>query len=209
MLQELTEGDLRTEIMFVMFSSSSGGAGELTIYLALVNSMLRVTVDEAALATQVQELTLAQQADGEDELAFAERGCELKNLCSFLYAQAVVKSRSVEGLNWSVHMENRKPSTSPATVAGLVRFEYCHGDECRNLREEQRQERQGKLAEEKKDARKARDLPEEAVSISIRWLRLWELPRPVYRGPKSRRHPQEPRTGVGTATTIDTGRTIA
>ncbi|MBR7748528.1 hypothetical protein KDM92_18285, partial [Undibacterium sp. BYS107W] len=71
MLQEFTKGDLRTELMSVMPSSSSGGAGEVTSYLELVNWLLRAMVDEAALASQVEEFTQAHQEENEDELFFA------------------------------------------------------------------------------------------------------------------------------------------
>lgn len=53
MLQKVTKGDLRREIMSVMPTSSSGGAGEVTAYLALIIWLLRAMVDEAAFAFQV------------------------------------------------------------------------------------------------------------------------------------------------------------
>lgn len=69
MLQEFAKGALRTEIMSVMPSSSNGGPGEVTSYLEVVNWLLRAMLDEAALATHVEELTQAHQEEVEDELS--------------------------------------------------------------------------------------------------------------------------------------------
>lgn len=140
MLQEFNKGDLRTEITSVVHSSSSeGAAGEVTSYLELFNWFLRAMVDEVALATQVEEVTQAQEEDREDESSFAERVRQLNNLCGFLHAQNVGRSRFVEGLPWSVRMETRQHLTSRATLAELARFAYRRGEAYRKLREEKRQ----------------------------------------------------------------------
>ncbi|KAK1863967.1 hypothetical protein I4F81_006519 [Pyropia yezoensis] len=139
--------------MSVMPSSSSGGAGGVTSCLELVNWLLRAMVDEAALASNVAEFTQAHQEEAEDELSFAERVRKLNNLCGFLHPQAVVKSRFVKGLHWSVRMETREHNTARATLAEMARFAYRRGEAYRKLREKQRQERQAELAKEREEAR--------------------------------------------------------
>lgn len=160
MLQEFTKGDLRTELRSIIPSSSSGGAGEVTSYLELVNWLLRAMVDEAVLASLVEKFTQAHQAETEDEMSFAERVRKLNNLCGFLHPQAVVKSQFVEGLHWSVRIKTRERNTARATLAELARLAYRGDEAYRKLREEQRQELQSELAKEREEARQARELRE-------------------------------------------------
>lgn len=114
------------------------GLIEVTPYSKLINWLLRAIVDEAALASQVEEFTLAHQKQNEYEMSFSERTRKLNNICGFLRPQAVLNSQFVERLHWLVRMETREHDTSRATLAGLARFAYRRCQAYRMLRSEQR-----------------------------------------------------------------------
>lgn len=157
MLQDCTKGILRTDIMSVMPSFSSGAAGEVTSYLEVVNWLLRSSAYEASFALQVEEFNHACQVDGEDEMVFAERVRKLNSMCGFLHTQGAVKSRFVEGIHWSVRAEGREHNTARITLAELARLAQRRVEGYRKLREEQRREREADVKSLREEARRSRE----------------------------------------------------
>ena len=156
MLQDFTKGSLRTEVMSIMPSSLTGGPGEVTSYLELVNWLLRSFADEASLAIQVEEFHSASQQDDEKELEYADRLRKMNTLCGFIHEQGVIKGRFVEGLHWSVRAEVRERNTPSISLSELARFAQRRGESYRKLREEQRLERlaEARMASEAKEKRR-------------------------------------------------------
>jgi len=140
-LQDFTKEPLKSEVTMVMPTRRAGNPGKVTLYLELINWMVRRHVDEALVATLVETLNVAVQRDDEDDLSFAERLRRLNTECGFMYGVGALKGRFVEGVHRAARATVRERNTPGMTIAELTRVAQTKGDEHHWLRLEQHRER--------------------------------------------------------------------
>jgi len=178
-LQDFTNEPLKSEVMMVMPTRRAGNPGEVTSYPELINWMIRRHVDEASVATLVENLNVAVQRDDEEGLSFAERLRRLNTECGFMYGEGALKGRFVEGVHRAARATVRERNTSGMTMAELARVAQTKGDERRWLRLEQlngRTKKREALAEEARLRQQARAATLPRVTVGTRGYQPQDAP---------------------------------
>jgi len=101
---------------------------------SLINWMIQRHVDEASVATLVENFNVAVQRHDEDKLSFAERLRRLNTECGFMYGECALKELFVERIHRAARATVREQSTPGMTMAELARVTQTKSDEHRWLR---------------------------------------------------------------------------
>jgi len=166
LLPEFTKGDHKRALHTIMPAHQGKRSGEVSSYMELVKSLLRIYADEQSLSDQDALFHGASQEDVETQNYFYVCLSGLRRLCGYIHTEVQMKSGYMQGLGWDIRADVREHNTGNMPMDLLVQYAQRKGDVCRRRHEEQQAE-EARRTEARQERRAERPTPRKYVTAAI------------------------------------------